>query len=49
MIRGNSMSLYKVVLIDQSVFFLSAFSQRQAECLAANFTSIPIAFVLQHD
>lgn len=49
MIRGNSMSLYKVVLVNGAEFFLSACSRSQAECFAINLTAIPIISVVRQD
>lgn len=49
MIKGNFMSLYKVVLTNGEAFFLSACSQRQAECFALNLTPLSIASVVLQD
>lgn len=49
MIKGNSMTLYRIVVSDGTVFFLSAFTQYQAECFAANFTSLPLSSITSQD
>lgn len=49
MIKGNSMGLYKIVLANQSEFFLSACGEKQAKCIAAKLTSIPIVSVVLQD